>query len=332
MTSGSRLRSGLACRAPRPDGITAPLVYVRGGLAADYRRRRRCRRTYRPRRLSAERRTGSAIIGMEATAQGAAGMILTSTRRDTALFAGPCLARVVVGDVLDDRRRAVRLRLPPRRRSARRLAAGPVTATMRSDVAVTSVAHGGVAYNVVGELPGSAGADDLLVIGAHQDAFFRGAVDNASGVAGLLTMARAMRESGYRPERTIVFVSHTAEEFGLADSQYDWCVGSWRLLTAHADWPGRVAAELELDEIGFRRAPAVGAERPGARSRGCARRRAGAEHGCGRRTGSRPTATSGRTARAASPACTSATRPTIRRCRQPLRPRHGGPPRLRDTR
>jgi Iap family predicted aminopeptidase len=236
-------------------GITAPLVYVRGGLAADY--------------AAAGDVSGCivlvdflpsaywvGIIGMEAKAQGAAGMILTSTRRDTALFSDPAsLASSSATYSTADAAPFVYVRRRDGDRLKRLLAAGPITATMRSDVAVTAIADGGVAYNVVGELPGSAGAEDLLVVGAHQDAFFEGAVDDASGVAGLLTMARAMRECGYRPERTIVFVSHTAEEFGLADSQYDWCVGSWRLLTEHADWPGRTAAELELDEIGFRRAP-----------------------------------------------------------------------------
>jgi Iap family predicted aminopeptidase len=237
------------------DGITAPLVYVRGGLAADYAAVGDvdgC--IVLVDFLPSEYWVG--IIGMEAKAQGAAGMILTSTRRDTALFADP--ASLASSSATYSMSAAAPFVYVCRRdgdRLKQQLAAGPVSATMRSDVAVTAVADGGVAYNVVGELPGSAGAEDLLVVGAHQDAFFEGAVDDASGVAGLLTMARAMQESGYRPERTIVFVSHTAEEFGLTDSQYDWCIGSWRLLTAHADWPGRVAAELELDEIGFRSAP-----------------------------------------------------------------------------
>ncbi|HHS96669.1 MAG TPA: M20/M25/M40 family metallo-hydrolase, partial [Chloroflexi bacterium] len=80
--------------------------------------------------------------------------------------------------------------------------------------------------NVVGLWPGSdpERADEVLLVGAHYDhvgrapdgLLFPGANHNASGVAALLEMARAWREAGYRPARTVLFVAWGAEEAGRA--------------------------------------------------------------------------------------------------------------------
>ncbi|HEY75488.1 MAG TPA: M20/M25/M40 family metallo-hydrolase [Thermoflexia bacterium] len=80
--------------------------------------------------------------------------------------------------------------------------------------------------NVVGLWPGSDPelTDEVLLIGAHYDhvgrapdgLLFPGANHNASGVAALLEMARAWKETGYRPARTVLFVAWGAEEVGQA--------------------------------------------------------------------------------------------------------------------
>ena len=54
---------------------------------------------------------------------------------------------------------------------------------------------------------------------ANGDAIFNGAVDNATGTAGLLELARVWG-AGPRPERSIVMISFTAEESGLLGSEY----------------------------------------------------------------------------------------------------------------
>ena len=51
--------------------------------------------------------------------------------------------------------------------------------------------------NVVGYLPGD--APGPIVVGAHHDGWFRAAFDNATGVAALLGIARALRSAGHRP-------------------------------------------------------------------------------------------------------------------------------------
>ncbi len=84
--------------------------------------------------------------------------------------------------------------------------------------------------NVVGMLVGSRHPDETILYMAHWDhlgldpslagdQIYNGAVDNATGTAGLLEIARAFG-AGPRPERTVVFLSLTAEESGLLGSQY----------------------------------------------------------------------------------------------------------------
>ncbi|WP_295912703.1 M28 family metallopeptidase [uncultured Xanthomonas sp.] len=86
-------------------------------------------------------------------------------------------------------------------------------------------------YNVVARLPGKTRPDDTLIYTAHWDhlgvgapdakgdRIFNGALDNASGVAALLELARAFAK-GPAPQRSVVFMAVTAEEKGLLGSEY----------------------------------------------------------------------------------------------------------------
>jgi Iap family predicted aminopeptidase len=91
-------------------------------------------------------------------------------------------------------------------------------------------------WNVVGELAGRRRGAPAIVAG-HHDGWFRAAFDDATGVAVTLELARAFREAGLRPEHPIAFVSHTAEEYGIAESSYDWCYGAWyQVVAEHREW------------------------------------------------------------------------------------------------
>ncbi|XQA63263.1 M28 family metallopeptidase [Xanthomonas sacchari] len=86
-------------------------------------------------------------------------------------------------------------------------------------------------HNVVARLPGKTRPDDTLIYTAHWDhlgvgapdakgdRIFNGALDNASGVAALLELARAFAK-GPAPQRSVVFMAVTAEEKGLLGSEY----------------------------------------------------------------------------------------------------------------
>ena len=51
------------------------------------------------------------------------------------------------------------------------------------------------------------------------DNIYNGAVDNASGTAGLLTIAKAFSALPVKPRRSILFAAVAAEEQGLFGSQ-----------------------------------------------------------------------------------------------------------------
>jgi len=66
--------------------------------------------------------------------------------------------------------------------------------------------------NLIAEIPGSARAKEIVVIGAHYDTVYDcpGADDNSSGVAALLDLARLLK--GSHPARTVRFVAFVNEE------------------------------------------------------------------------------------------------------------------------
>lgn len=76
-------------------------------------------------------------------------------------------------------------------------------------------------WNTFGVIRGSVYPDQLVIVGAHRDAWGPGAVDDVSGTVSVLEAARAIAEEtreGRRPKRTIVFATWDAEEWGLIGS------------------------------------------------------------------------------------------------------------------
>ncbi|MDQ3510378.1 MAG: M20/M25/M40 family metallo-hydrolase [Pseudomonadota bacterium] len=92
--------------------------------------------------------------------------------------------------------------------------------------------------NVVAVLPGSTRPDEAIVYMAHwdhlgdhghdgkagagedADLIYNGAVDNATGVAGILEIAEAFATQTPAPDRSVVFLAVTLEESGLLGSKY----------------------------------------------------------------------------------------------------------------
>ncbi len=87
-------------------------------------------------------------------------------------------------------------------------------------------------YNVIGKITGSEKPNEYIIYTAHWDhlgighpdesgdSIYNGALDNASGTAGLLELAKAFKGLEKNPARTVVFLSVTAEEQGLWGSAY----------------------------------------------------------------------------------------------------------------
>jgi Zn-dependent M28 family amino/carboxypeptidase len=108
--------------------------------------------------------------------------------------------------------------------------------------------------NVIGMVPGSDPQlkNEAVIFTAHWDhlgigppvkgdAIYNGAVDNATGAAMLIEMARAWASLDPKPKRSAYFASVTAEESGLLGSRY---------LAQHPPVPaGRIAADLNFDSF-----------------------------------------------------------------------------------
>jgi len=105
--------------------------------------------------------------------------------------------------------------------------------------------------NLAGVLPGSDSKlkSEFVVISAHLDhlgigelvngdKIYNGAMDDASGIASLIEVARAMRDSAAKPKRSILFLAVTAEEKGLLGSEY---------FASHPTMKGTIVADLNMD-------------------------------------------------------------------------------------
>jgi hypothetical protein len=107
--------------------------------------------------------------------------------------------------------------------------------------------------NVLARLPGADPKlkDEAVIFTAHHDhlgirapkngdAIYNGALDNASGVAMMLAIAKSAAESS-RPRRSLIFAGLTAEEQGLLGSEW-YC----RQPTVR---PGSIAANINIDSV-----------------------------------------------------------------------------------
>lgn len=148
---------------------------------------------------------------------------------------------------------AVAISIASARALEEKLAAGPVTAVLESQVDIRD----GHSQNVFGILRGEELPNQWVVVSGHYDRWFQGGVDNVSGTAAVLEMARIFRESGLRPRRSLLFLAVGSEEAGLADFERDWLAGSHAFLLEHPEVFRHAALVANVDGIGW----------PGAESR-----------------------------------------------------------------
>ncbi|MFT4860389.1 MAG: Zn-dependent M28 family amino/carboxypeptidase, partial [Algoriphagus sp.] len=88
-----------------------------------------------------------------------------------------------------------------------------------------------VSKNVIAKVTGSTKPEEYVIYSAHWDhlgigkpdetgdSIYNGALDNATGTAALLALAKAF-STDEKPERTVIFLAVTAEEQGLWGSLY----------------------------------------------------------------------------------------------------------------
>jgi Zn-dependent M28 family amino/carboxypeptidase len=129
----------------------------------------------------------------------------------------------------------------------------PVPLGIHTSLAYTNQLSRVQTANVAGLLPGSDPklAKEVVVFSAHHDhlgigepdstgdRIYHGAVDNASGCAQVLAMARGFASLATRPRRSMLFLFVAGEERGLLGSMY---------YALHPTFPaGKIAADINFD-------------------------------------------------------------------------------------
>ena len=95
--------------------------------------------------------------------------------------------------------------------------------------------------NLIAEIPGTEHPEEVVIVGAHYDAYFVGADDNSTGVSAVLEIARLA--AGKHFKRTVRFLGFDLEELGL--------VGSTRYMQ-QSRGNERIVASIIFDCIGYR--------------------------------------------------------------------------------
>ena len=125
----------------------------------------------------------------------------------------------------------------------------PLAVTIRARTAIKrSTAK---SENIAGVLPGSDAKlkDEYVVVSAHLDhlgigtpvngdKIYNGAMDDASGVASVIEIAKSTARSAMKPKRSILFLAVTGEEKGELGSQY---------FAAHPTVKGAIVADINMD-------------------------------------------------------------------------------------
>ena len=102
-------------------------------------------------------------------------------------------------------------------------------------------------YNIVGKIPGKH-PDRMVLLSAHYDSYFDGFQDDNTAVALMFGIAKALQDSGFQPNNTIVICAMASEEWGVVDSNFDWSTGAYeQIFTAHPEWVGKVIADLNFE-------------------------------------------------------------------------------------
>ncbi len=128
----------------------------------------------------------------------------------------------------------------------------PVTLDAKLSTSYRSKIENSSSENVIGYLPGSQRPEETIVYTAHWDhlgidtqlegdQIYNGAIDNATGVAGIIEIAEAFAKQDPPPQRSIVFNAVTLEESGLLGAAY---------YVAHPSFPlDKTVANINLDAL-----------------------------------------------------------------------------------
>ena len=107
----------------------------------------------------------------------------------------------------------------------------PIPMGLRFDHSMQVQTKKQLSNNVIGIIPGTERAEEYIIYTAHWDhigigpvvngdSIYNGALDNASGMATFMAIAKSFQQAPEKPKRSIIFLAVTAEEQGLLGSEY----------------------------------------------------------------------------------------------------------------
>lgn len=103
-----------------------------------------------------------------------------------------------------------------------------------------------VSYNIVGMIPGQSA--EMILMSAHYDSYFAGFQDDNAAIALMFGIAKGIIDSGYQPQKTLVFCAMAAEEWGMVNTRYDWSTGAYNeIFKVHPEWVGHVLADINFE-------------------------------------------------------------------------------------
>ncbi len=138
----------------------------------------------------------------------------------------------ITGEVAQDLFARSGLSLEALRLAANKRGFKPVPLPATLSAKIHSTVKRSESSNVLALLPGSERPEEAVVYMGHWDhlgtmtdadgntQIFNGAIDNASGIAGIMEIAEAFVRSGQPPKRSVLFAAVTLEESGLLGSKY----------------------------------------------------------------------------------------------------------------
>jgi hypothetical protein len=130
------------------------------------------------------------------------------------------------------------------RAAGRRLADIAKSGSGRARLQLTGVREPGLTHNVVGEIPGE--TDEVTVLSCHHDSPFVSPVEDGTGVAVVLALAKhfaARHAAGERLRRRLVVVLTAGHFYGS--------IGTRTFIREHPDLVRRTALEISIEHVGL---------------------------------------------------------------------------------
>ncbi|MFJ7936242.1 M28 family peptidase [Sporosarcina sp. NPDC096371] len=125
-------------------------------------------------------------------------------------------------------------------------ASGNATMKVHFD-AKSVVEFDGKTYNYYGKIIGK-DPESYIILSAHYDSYFLGFQDDNAAIGLMMSIAKGLIDSGYKPEKTIIFNALAAEEWGTSNTRYDWSTGAYnQIFRVHPEWVGKAVANINFE-------------------------------------------------------------------------------------